>query len=626
MKKLSVLLLFVCQLVWGQTKISDGVLKGSVTGTEKIPVSGSGHPVINSNLIYTYMKARADSVYVKIATPKLTNSSTLGYVWTATGTTGLGSWQAASGGGGTVATLAQMLAGTNNTAFASPLRVRNVTPKVFNVEAYGAVHDGVFDANGAMTGTDDTPAIRLAVAAAKAAGGYCKIILPYGNYYIHSSLITSQDGINPNAQIVIPLTDATQSGSDAPFLRIEFEGESVGSLADGMIGLRYRNTVGVILYSDITGTGTMPSVIGNSYADFGWFMNQTEVSFKNIEVRVKSMSGASHQAATMSAFNLRYSSSCEVRNCIASIQSPTYSSATQASAGTVGFHFPLINNSGNILAENLQSAGFEIGYSVSEHFEGNQIWATGCAKGLQFNSANHIIHLNKYFANGCKYAIYYAGAAKVLIDEFGFERASNSKWYDGTYDVAGSAQAGQGVINYYGFVQGDANPQTATFDNNTQNSPLILKNLDQRQNVMGGGGFMAATVGARSYPDSPWLELYSGDSNFSVVNLGTNNATADTGLGLLIFQNFAATGGDKRMATIRVKNGADANSGVLETYVRTSGTHTLTMSNTGADITFSVPIKLTNTVSTLNPTSPNRTITVVVNGVTLYIPAKTTND
>jgi len=54
-------------LVMGQgTTINSGILKSSVVGDEKIPVSGSGHPVISGNRLHTYHQARFDSVYVKI--------------------------------------------------------------------------------------------------------------------------------------------------------------------------------------------------------------------------------------------------------------------------------------------------------------------------------------------------------------------------------------------------------------------------------------------------------------------------------------------------------------------------------------------------------------------------------
>jgi hypothetical protein len=54
-------------------------------------------------------------------------------------------------------------------------------------------------------------------------------------------------------------------------------------------------------------------------------------------------------------------------------------------------------------------------------------------------------------------------------------------------------------------------------------------------------------------------------------------------------------------------------------------TGSLTVSGAGTS-TFAGAVTIGNTVNTVSPTSPNRTITMVVNGVTLYIAAKLTND
>ena len=57
----------------------------------------------------------------------------------------------------------------------------------------------------------------------------------------------------------------------------------------------------------------------------------------------------------------------------------------------------------------------------------------------------------------------------------------------------------------------------------------------------------------------------------------------------------------------------------------TFSTDALKLTNAGA-ATFAGAVTIGNTVNTVSPTSPNRTITMVVNGVTLYLAAKTTND
>lgn len=118
MKQIKWILFFISASCWAQTTISSGVLKASVTGSEKIPVSGLGHPVINSNLIYTFSKARLDSFLVSLTAPKFTlGSDATGDIFyrksngfigrlgvgsngqVLTLAAGLPSWAAASGGG-----------------------------------------------------------------------------------------------------------------------------------------------------------------------------------------------------------------------------------------------------------------------------------------------------------------------------------------------------------------------------------------------------------------------------------------------------------------------------------------------------------------------------------------------
>lgn len=150
-KKILAFVIFILFTVgaYSQTTISDGVLKASVTGTEKIPVSGTGHPVINTNRIFTYMKARMDSIYgssgvgsVLGTSNRITSSGganpiidiDASYVGqssiTTLGTIGTGTWNAtvigaAKGGTGIANNAASTLTISGN--FATTLTVSNTT-------------------------------------------------------------------------------------------------------------------------------------------------------------------------------------------------------------------------------------------------------------------------------------------------------------------------------------------------------------------------------------------------------------------------------------------------------------------------------------------------------------------
>ena len=65
--------------------------------------------------------------------------------------------------------------------------------------------------------------------------------------------------------------------------------------------------------------------------------------------------------------------------------------------------------------------------------------------------------------------------------------------------------------------------------------------------------------------------------------------------------------------------------GIFRLVNDTSGTTLLSVTSTGA-ATFAGAVAIGNTVNTVSPTSPNRTVTMVIGGVTYYLAAKTTND
>jgi hypothetical protein len=65
--------------------------------------------------------------------------------------------------------------------------------------------------------------------------------------------------------------------------------------------------------------------------------------------------------------------------------------------------------------------------------------------------------------------------------------------------------------------------------------------------------------------------------------------------------------------------------GAKSLLLRTNNATALTI-NSSQNATFAGTIAIGNTVNTVSPTSPNRTITMVIGGTTYYLHAKTTND
>ena len=280
MKKL--LLLLLPFAAFGQVKISDMPAATSLTGTELVPIVQGG---VN----------------------KKANIS----LWP---------------GGFTIPSLAEAQAGTDNTKGMTPLRVADVTAKVYNVKAYGAKGDGQRNNVGGITsgtsllnsatanfvvgdigktveipgagvagavlvttitgrnsatqvtvaatasttvsnkviwwGTDDTAAIQSAINACFAAGA-TTVYLPKGVYIIAGALVTNDiNGLNPNSQLYIP-------GASVNTTINSFKGQSIKLLGEAFTPIATSSTLnndqpsGTILKSTLNrGTGTRPSIIG----------------------------------------------------------------------------------------------------------------------------------------------------------------------------------------------------------------------------------------------------------------------------------------------------------------------------------------------------------------------------
>jgi hypothetical protein len=135
--------------------------------------------------------------------------------------------------------------------------------------------------------------------------------------------------------------------------------------------------------------------------------------------------------------------------------------------------------------------------------------------------------------------------------------------------------------------------------------------------VAGGVGVAGALFAGGNVTATGTLTVGAGTSAFNIGNAGqltvaSNGAATDTPLQLSnTAQNWQ----------VRL-NGAD---GALRFFNVTGSSLPLILSTAGV-ATFSGAIAIGNTVNTVSPTSPDRTITIVVGGTTYYIAAKTTND
>ena len=112
----------------------------------------------------------------------------------------------------------------------------------------------------------------------------------------------------------------------------------------------------------------------------------------------------------------------------------------------------------------------------------------------------------------------------------------------------------------------------------------------------------------------------------------TNSSDANITAGTATFSGSVSTTGNYQFGTnqtvvekgtngaLKIRNYGDTAGGIID--ATTDGTFKFF----GRDGTTPAPIQIGNTVNSVSPTSPNRTVTMVIGGTTYYLAAKTTND
>jgi len=182
------------------------------------------------------------------------------------------------------------------------------------------------------------------------------------------------------------------------------------------------------------------------------------------------------------------------------------------------------------------------------------------------------------------------------------------------YGIDISAQSGASSTNV-----GLRNAGTTLLTNSTASTSTSSGAL-----VVSGGVGVAGAIYAGGYASTA-SHARIGASGSVVALSAANNV--DSGLpaawngnyGLGVYYSAASTN------TILIGDGS-AGTTIFATRTGSANTSRITIDNTNGNTTFAGAISIGNTVNTVSPTSPNRTITMVIGGTTYYLAAKTTND
>jgi len=313
--------------------------------------------------------------------------------------------------------------------------------KIYNVEHYGAVHDG---------STDDTASIQATIAAADAAGGGV-IYFPIGIYVIGGEIVGESGGTTYNSQLTIPilLNNSTLRKT------FHFLGEvspnmdqSVG-MASGGGGNAVPPSTGVILKSTIVGDAADQSVIcaGNYLGTTNLWTtgNANYIVFENIQIHPV-VNGDS--AITIGGINLRGALCAHVKNvCCYPFNLLVQSTATPIN-NCIAIAMPQANSGNHNVVEHCTVGGFETGYLSGDHTVYRDTVAMSCLNGYKFASNYQINLCERIGSYWCKNDIAISGICYINIVELQTEWAQEGKWYDAAYVVLDAANKGHGEIHY----------------------------------------------------------------------------------------------------------------------------------------------------------------------------------
>lgn len=319
----------------------------------------------------------------------------------------------------------------------------NSNLRIYNVEDYGAVHDGT---------TDDTVAIQATITACNVGGGGV-IYFPIGIYVIGGALVGTTGGTTYNSQLIIPFVtnnDETRKTFHLLGEVVPNFSQSVGINVSGM-SLNTPST-GVILKSTIVGSGTNPSVIcAGAYntEDTIWALgNANQIVIENIQIQP--VVDESNRV-TIGALNMRGAMDITIKNVCCYPFNLNLVDSGIPQNNCVGIALPSTGNGNFAILENVNVGGFETGFLIGEHSSLHNTQAICCLYGYQARNAGHPIYGTRVMTHWCANSIIFGGnnPCIIKIDELVEEPLiEGGKWYDFVSTITDSTNKAHGIIYY----------------------------------------------------------------------------------------------------------------------------------------------------------------------------------
>lgn len=303
----------------------------------------------------------------------------------------------------------------------------------FNVEDYGAVHNGV---------TDDTASIQAALNACHAAGGGT-VYFPPGIYQLNGAL---QDTSTYNSQLKLPYNAWWDEGGDLP-MAIRLLGSTPPTPGFGTSGAS-------VLRSSWSGTisGT-PSIISAGTHDNTTTPNWMYLWVENIEIRAP-------ENPKLSAIDMTGGASVRCNNVTIGVQRTTDFEfanpwAVPTNSNAIALDMPWGLNSQMEGGDALNIQGFYTGLRPSEQFTFGFVSVGFCRQAVEFRGQvdsggllRHACYITRVDTFFCPRGLVFTGDERwVNIGMFCVEHEYGI--YTAVYDIDDANNYGRGFIGWH---------------------------------------------------------------------------------------------------------------------------------------------------------------------------------
>ena len=292
----------------------------------------------------------------------------------------------------------------------------------FNVELYGAVHNG---------STDDTTAVQAAIQAAFDAGGGT-VYFPDGVYAISGAL---RDTGTFNSQLEIPT-------SSANLMTIELRGNvNTDGYWGGEPGIP---SGGAVLLSTID-----PTISGSP----AMISAGTDIS-SALDLRLVGITLRCPDNSKISALNARGAWCLQMRHVSVDTNIAEGSVTEPTHSNSIGIDATL-QSAAQTLLDDVWVVNYYIGVRANENFSvSGDLWLEKCHEAIHFDAtAYHAVHIRRISIVWCTYGFVFTGTSQIIVDELDIEHASGG-WEVSLADIYDPSNDAHGYFGWHSVLAG----------------------------------------------------------------------------------------------------------------------------------------------------------------------------